>query len=141
MINGVIAQKLQNLDAVLIDLRSLGCLNVQELEQDWRTKRAVERSLQILVEIVIDVCQRILSLESLAPAATGRDALDRVIQMGILDRHDAYSKMVQFRNFLVHRYERVDNAILVDMVNRRLVDFEHFRNEILTYIRRKIHDD
>ncbi len=141
MINGVIAQKLQNLDAVLTDLRSLGCLNVQELEQDWRTKRAVERSLQILVEIVIDVCQRILSLESQAPAATGRDALDRVIQMGILGRHDAYSKMVQFRNFVVHRYERVDNAILVDMVNRRLVDFEQFRNEILTYIRRTIHDD
>jgi uncharacterized protein YutE (UPF0331/DUF86 family) len=141
MINGVIAQKLQNLDAVLIDLRSLGCLKVQELEQDWRTKRAVERSLQILVEIVIDVCQRILSLESQAPAATGRDALDRVIQMGILGRHDAYSKMVQFRNFVVHRYERVDNAILVDMVNRRLVDFEQFRNEILAYIRRKIHDD
>ncbi len=141
MINGVIAQKLQNLDAVLVDLRSLGCLKVQELEQDWRTKRAVERSLQILIEIVIDVCQRILSLESQAPAATGRDALDRVIQMGILGRHDAYSKMVQFRNFVVHRYERVDNAILVDMVNRRLVDFEQFRNEILAYIRRAIHDD
>ena len=141
MINGVIAQKLQNLDAVLVDLRSLGCLKVQELEQDWRTKRAVERSLQILIEIVIDVCQRILSLESQAPAATGRDALDRVIQMGILGRHDAYSKMVQFRNFVVHRYERVDNAILVDMVNRRLVDFEQFRNEILAYIRRTIHDD
>jgi uncharacterized protein YutE (UPF0331/DUF86 family) len=141
MNNGVIAQKLQNLDAVLTDLRSLGCLKVQELERDWRTKRAVERSLQILVEIVIDVCQRILSLESQAPAATGRDALDRVIQMGILGRHDAYSKMVQFRNFVVHRYERVDNEILADMVNLRLVDFEQFRNEILKYIRRTIHDD
>ena len=141
MVNGVIAQKLQHLDAVLTDLRSLGCLTVQELEQDWRTKRAVERSLQILVEIVIDICQRMLSLESQAPAATGRDALDRVIQMGILGRHDAYLKMVQFRNFLVHRYERVDNEILLDIVNRRLVDFERFRNEILTYIRRAIDDD
>jgi hypothetical protein len=53
MINGVIAQKLQNLDSVLIELHSLGCLTIQELEQDWRTKRAVERSLQILVEISI----------------------------------------------------------------------------------------
>jgi uncharacterized protein YutE (UPF0331/DUF86 family) len=61
MINGVIAQKLQHLDTILTELRSLGCLTVQDLEMDWRTKRAVERSLQILVEIVIDVCQRILS--------------------------------------------------------------------------------
>jgi len=58
-------------------------------------------------------------------------------QLGILGRHDAYSKMVQFRNFVVYRYERVDNAILADMVNLRLVDFEQFRNEILTYIRRR----
>ena len=67
--------------------------------------------------------------------------MDRVIRMGILGRHDAYSKMVQFRNFLVHRYERVDNEILVDMVNRRLVDFECFRNEILAYVRRTINGD
>ncbi len=136
MINGVIAQKLQNLDAVLVDLRSLGVLTVQELERDWRTKRAVERSLQILVEIVIDVCQRILSLSGQTPASTGRDALERLIQMGVLGRHNAYFKMVQFRNFVVHRYERVDNAILVDMVNRKLMDFECFRNEILTCVRK-----
>jgi len=63
----VIAQKLQNLDAILIELSSLGCLTVQKLDQDWCTKRVVERSLQILVEIVIDVYQRILSLSGQTP--------------------------------------------------------------------------
>jgi len=42
--------------------------------------------------------------------------------------------MVQFRNFIVHRYEKVDTAILVDMVNRRLSDFDRFRSEILDYV-------
>jgi uncharacterized protein YutE (UPF0331/DUF86 family) len=137
----VIAQKLQNLDSILLELRSLGLLTVQELEQDWRTKRAVERSLQIRVEIVIDICQRILSLTGQAPATTGRAAVDRAVQMGILGQYEAYFKMVQFRNFGVHRYERVDNAVLVDMVNRRLVDFERFRNEILVYVRKTIDAD
>lgn len=141
MINGVIAQKLQHIDTVLTELRSLGFLTVQDLEKDWRTKRAVERSLQILVEIVIDVCQRILSRLGQSPATTGRDAVDRVIALGILGQLDAYSKMVQFRNFVVHRYEQVDNVILVDMVNRRLVDFESFRNEILAYVKRILHED
>ena len=141
MINGVIAQKLQRIDTVLTELRSLGCLTIQDMEKDWRTKRAVERSLQILVEIVIDVCQRILSRLGQSPATTGRDAVDRVIALGILGQLDAYSKMVQFRNFVVHRYEQVDNEILVDMVNRRLVDFESFRNEILAYVKRILHED
>jgi uncharacterized protein YutE (UPF0331/DUF86 family) len=108
---------------------------------DWRTKRAVERSLQILVEIVIDVCQRILSRLGQTPATTGRDAVDRMNALGILGQRDAYSKMVQFRNFVVHRYEQVDNEILADMVNRRLVDFESFRNEILAYLKRTRHED
>lgn len=42
--------------------------------------------------------------------------------------------MIQFRNFIVHRYEQVDIEILVEIVNRRLSDFERFRNEVLAYV-------
>lgn len=58
MINGVIAQKMQTLDEVLTELRSLGQISVEQLDIDWRTRRAVERDLQIAVETMIDVCQR-----------------------------------------------------------------------------------
>lgn len=42
--------------------------------------------------------------------------------------------MVRFRNFIVHRYERIDLAILVGMVNRYLSNFDRFREEILNYV-------
>jgi uncharacterized protein YutE (UPF0331/DUF86 family) len=134
--NGVILQKLQALDQTLAELRSLGEVTVEALEEDWRVLRAVERDLQVLVEIVIDVCQRLLSLSKQAPATSGAEAVERCIQLGALSRKEAYEQMVRFRNFIVHRYERVDVEILVDMVNRRLEDFEHFRTEILDYVRR-----
>jgi uncharacterized protein YutE (UPF0331/DUF86 family) len=134
--NGVILQKLQALDQTLAELRSLGEVTVEALEEDWRVLRAVERDLQVLVEIVIDVCQRLLSLSKQAPATSGAEAVERCIQLGALSRKEAYEQMVRFLNFIVHRYERVDVEILVDMVNRRLDDFEHFRNEILDYVRR-----
>jgi uncharacterized protein YutE (UPF0331/DUF86 family) len=134
--NGVILRKLQALDQSLAELRSLGEVTVQALEEDWRVLRAVERNLQVLVEIVIDVCQRLISLSHQTPAATGTEAVERCIQLGALSRNIAYEKMVGFRNFIVHRYERVDVEILVDMVNRRLEDFERFRNEVLDYVRR-----
>ena len=134
VINGVILQKLQSLDQVLTELRSLGQVNIKILDEDWRIRRAVERDLQVLVEIVIDVCQRLISLSNQAPATNGAEAVERCIQLGALSRNEAYEKMVRFRNFIVHRYERVDVAILVDMVNRRLADFELFRIEILNYV-------
>jgi hypothetical protein len=71
MRNGVIAQKLQALDQVLGELRSLGTVTAAQLESDWRTRRAVERNLQVLIEVVIDVCQRLIALAGQTPATTG----------------------------------------------------------------------
>ena len=134
MLNGVVVHKLQLLDEVLLELRSLGQVEAAQLKRDWRTWRAVERDLQVLVEIVIDVCQRLISLTGQTPAATGVDAVERCIQLGALSDDDVYRSMVRFRNFIVHRYDRIDVRVLVDMVNHRLVDFEQFRTEILSYV-------
>lgn len=131
MINGVVLGKLQALDETLAELRSLGKVTADQLNRQWQTRRAVERDLQILVEIVIDVCQRIISLRKQTPAVTGAEAVRRCIQLGALTESEAYQKMVQFRNFVVHRYENIDVAILVDIINNRLLDFERFRDQIL----------
>jgi uncharacterized protein YutE (UPF0331/DUF86 family) len=135
MINGIILQKLQTLEEVLQELRSLGYLTTQQLNDDWRIQRAVERDLQILAEVVIDVCQRLLSLADQTPATTGADAIERCVKLGVLTSVDPYRRMVQFRNFIVHRYEKIDVTILVDVVNRRLGDFEQFKREVLSYAR------
>jgi uncharacterized protein YutE (UPF0331/DUF86 family) len=134
MINGVIVQKLQTLDEVLLELRTLGQIDADQLREDWRTRRAIERDLQVLVEIVIDVCQRIISLAGQTPATTGVDAVERCIRLGALSNSQAYRNMVRFRNFIVHRYDRVEADVLVDMVNHRLSDFELFRTDILAYV-------
>ncbi|MBM4144526.1 MAG: DUF86 domain-containing protein [Lentisphaerae bacterium] len=135
MMNGVIVSKLQSLEETLGELRSLGEITTEQLTREWRTRRAVERDLQVLVEVVIDVCQRILALLNQTPAATSADAVNRCIEAGILSESESYRKMVQFRNFVVHRYERIDVGILVDIVNNRLADFERFRDEVLSYAR------
>lgn len=49
---------------------------------------------------------------------------------------EAYQHMVQFRNFIVHHDDRVDTAILVEIVNQRFSDVERFRDEIMAYVQR-----
>ena len=70
MNNGILIAKLSALETTLNELRSLGVLTAEQLRADWRTRRAVERDLQIAVEVVIDVCQRLIALHGQAPAAT-----------------------------------------------------------------------
>lgn len=140
MKNGILISKLQSLEETLNELRSLGKVNSAQLSSDWRTRRAVERDLQIAVEVVIGVCQRIIALHNQAPAATSAQAIERCVQLGVLAGNAAYEKMVQFRNFVVHRYERIDVEILVEIVNNRLCDFEQFRDEVLRFCKSESSD-
>jgi len=133
MFNGVVVRKLQAIDVTLNELKSLGGVRAAEKSGDWRTRRAVERELQVLVEVVVDVCQRIVSLAGQTPAATGADAVERCVQLGAISDDENYRRMVQFRNFVVHRYESIDVEILADVVNNRLGDFAKFRDEVLRY--------
>jgi uncharacterized protein YutE (UPF0331/DUF86 family) len=94
------------------------------------------RDLQVLIEMMIDVCQRLIALAGQTPVTTAREAIERCVQPGILARYEAYHRMVQFRHFIVHHYERIDTAILADIVNQRLGDMERFRDEILAYVQR-----
>ena len=133
-VNGVILRKLGLIEQLLRELRSLGLLTVGQLEEDWRNRRAVERSLQIAVEAMIDICQRLLTVHGQTPAATGQESVARCVEMGILSSQAPYRRMVQFRNFIVHRYEQVDASILVDIVNCRLDAFEQFVREVREYV-------
>jgi uncharacterized protein YutE (UPF0331/DUF86 family) len=140
MINGVIVSKLQTLDEVLGELRSLGKIKTADMEKDWRLRRAIERDLQVLSEIVIDVCQRLISMAGQSPATSGVEAIARCVGLGVLGSVEPYRKMIQFRNFIVHRYERVDVNILTDIVDNRLGDFDQFRKEVMTYVSRRLEE-
>jgi uncharacterized protein YutE (UPF0331/DUF86 family) len=137
MLNGIIAHKLQALDRTLLELRSLGQVSVKQLRANWQTQRAIERNLQVLVEVVIDVCQRLLTIAGQSPATTSADAISRCIEMGALTRDENYTRMVRLRNFLVHRYEHIDPEVLINMVNQHLGDFEKFRDEVLAYVQNR----
>jgi len=38
--------------------------------------------------------------------------------------------MIQFRNYVVHRYERVDSSVLITIISEHLDDLTLFRNEV-----------
>jgi uncharacterized protein YutE (UPF0331/DUF86 family) len=128
--NGVILKKFAVMDDEIARLRALGEMSVARLDADHFLKHGVERALQICIEVVVDVAQRILSLENRQPAPTAFDALLALEAMGIIASAERYRAMVQFRNFIVHRYECVDPTVLVDILNHRLGDLTAFRDEV-----------
>lgn len=86
MLNGVITRKLEALEETLHELESLGKVTLETLQNDWLVRRAIERDLQILVEVVIDVCHRLISGAGTAPASSAIEAVRKCVRLGVLFR-------------------------------------------------------
>ncbi len=136
-INGIVLRKIEIIDETLRELRDLENITTAKLEQDFFLKKGIERALQVCVEALIDIAHRIISLETRSPCSTASKALEAIESLGVIASASEYKPMVQFRNIVVHRYENVDNEIIVGILKRNLDDFDKYINEIQGYAKRK----
>ena len=89
-----------------------------------------ERALQVSIEIVIDIAERLIALAGAGPVATAGDAIRKCVDLGYLKSEHPYQAMVRFRNFVVHQYEQIDPEITYTLATQKLSDFRAFRKEI-----------
>ena len=128
--NGIVLSKLNHLKEQLRDLRSWDLGTLSEFSADSMSRCAVERALQVSIESMIDVCERILAIEKEIPQSTSAGNLRKVAEMGIIKDVERFLPLISFRNFIVHRYEHVDPEMLYTIVKQKLVDFDDFIEEI-----------
>ena len=129
--NGVIQRKLALLDKQVIRLRgSLKNISFDEFSQSWEKRSMTERALQVAVEIMIDITERIIALENAGLVASAAEGIETLVSLGVLQSQNPYVEMVRFRNLIVHQYEEIDPSILYNLATKRLDDFRKFRNEI-----------
>jgi len=129
--NGVIQRKFALLDKHLFELQKhLKNVDLSAFRNDWALRSMTERALQVMVEIVIDVAERIIALENAGPVATSAEAFERLVDLHVFKSSQPYMDMVKFRNMLVHQYEEIDPEIIYTIATSRLENFRQFRNEI-----------
>ena len=129
--NGVVQRKLALLDTQVRQLKkSLDKISFSDFAGSWEKRSMTERALQVSVEIIIDVAERIIAIEGAGPVATAAEAIETLVNLNVLKSTQPYVDMVRFRNLIVHQYEEIDPAILFDLATKRLDDFRKFRNEI-----------
>jgi uncharacterized protein YutE (UPF0331/DUF86 family) len=129
--NGVIQRKLALLDQQVLRLEeSLRDIDYPQFKNSWVLRSMAERAIQVAAEIVIDIAERIISIENAGPAATAIEALDALVRLRVLPSAQPYANIVRFRNLIVHQYEQIDPSILYDLAKNRLGDFRVFRSVI-----------
>ena len=117
---------------------TLAGVDEQVYLEDPLLQAAVERNLQVISQIVLDVGTHIIAEQGWEGPETYEDVVE------ILSHHGAVSQslarrlrwMAGFRNVLVHEYLRVDPRIVYEMATQRLGDYIQFAREIAGWMER-----
>jgi uncharacterized protein YutE (UPF0331/DUF86 family) len=108
----------------------------KEYSDDIRLRRAMERSLQIAVEVCLDIGRRIIAQEGFRYPEDNADVFrvlyeEKVVSSKLLA---ALIDMAKFRNLVVHDYARIDDAKVYAILKKRLGDFDAFARAIVDYL-------
>ena len=101
-----------------------------ELEQDLNQLRAssdaktltkfeylaLERTLQLLVEVAIGISKRVLKSQGLAVPTEARKSLERLKQEGLDSSNIDWRGAIGMRNALVHDYLDIDEEIVLEVL-------------------------
>ncbi len=128
--------KIDQLDSYIAELKGIAPKSFGEY-QTVEKKRACERLLQVSVEVVIDICNLLVSGLRLGLPAEEEDLFRKLVKAGVItkDMGGRLREMRGFRNILVHEYAQVDDKLVYEAVKTKLEDFGLFRQEVLAYLR------
>ena len=127
--NGVIEAKLRVIEMTLHEMESWQIDSFSAFKSSSLLQKAVERALQVAIEAMIDTSEHILALEK-EPASTALSAIIRLQELGMISNDKDYMEMIRFRNFIVHRYEKIDIEIVYSILKNKLPQFRKFIHEI-----------
>jgi uncharacterized protein YutE (UPF0331/DUF86 family) len=122
------------MDTYLIQIREFSKISLNEYQENWKTQRIVERTLQILVEECIDMANHIIADEGLRLPVGYADAFQVLVENKIIPKKlsATMEKMAKFRNVVIHQYEKIDPRIVVAILHKNLTDFERYKKAILS---------
>jgi len=132
----LIGRKLTQLDTYLGQIKEFSKVSITAYKNDWRMQRIVERTLQMLIELCIDIANHIISDESMRLPSGYADTFMVLMEKKVINRNlfKTMDKMAKFRNVVVHQYEKIDPAIVVSILHQNLKDFENYKRSIIKYL-------
>ncbi|OHA54127.1 MAG: hypothetical protein A2Z62_00085 [Candidatus Terrybacteria bacterium RIFCSPLOWO2_02_42_20] len=135
-----IISKLQKLDEYIKYLKEVQKINKNQFVEDYHFFGLAERYLQLSIEILLDVGKLLIVIKGLKRPEENQEIFSALCDEKIISEKLADNLMgiANFRNILVHDYEKIDREIVYEKLRDNLEDFENFRKEIVGYVNKHI---
>jgi uncharacterized protein YutE (UPF0331/DUF86 family) len=139
----LILRKLAQLETYQSQIEAYRQISSVQYRADWKTQRIVERTLQLMIELCVDIANHVISDQQLPVPTSYANAFEVLNQAGLVsgDLTKTMVQMAKFRNILVHQYAEVDGEIVVAILQSRLNDFVRFREELVGALKRPASTD
>ncbi len=130
---------MEKLSVCLNKLEPFQSKEKEELLQDPYLQDIIERNLEVSAQSVIDIANRIISIENLEKPLDYYDAIMRLGEAGILPLKFAkkLAPIAGFRNILVHDYLDINWDEVYKNLHQ-LDDIVRFTKQIKTWMKEKI---
>lgn len=101
---------------------------------DCLRQDAVAMNLQRAAELTIDIANHLIRVRKLGLPRDSRESFSLLQQAGLIDTEmmRKLQGMVGFRNILVHEYQKMDMAIMMQVIKHHSRDLLVFANRALS---------
>jgi len=107
---------------------------LQKYRNSWKDKDSAERNIQKIVEAIIDIGKMLIAERKLHEPSNNREVFI------ILEENDIFpsefisliDKMIGMRNIIVHSYDRIDDAIVYNVLKKNLKDMKKLTTSLRT---------
>lgn len=134
----VVASRLKLLAEYVDELHGyqIQAISFHTYQDNKMLRRAVERALQVAVEVCLDIGRRIVAVEGFRYPETNQDVFRILAEERVLpaDLLPTLLEMARFRNLIVHDYARIDDARVYVILKKRLGDFDAFAEVVRAYL-------
>jgi uncharacterized protein YutE (UPF0331/DUF86 family) len=132
----LIGRKLAQIDSYLSQIGEFSKISANTYKNEWKTQRIVERTLQILIETCVDIANHIISDQGMRVPTGYADAFGVLKEAKVIPKKlgETMERMAKFTNVVVHQYEKIDPAIVINILHNNLRDFEKYKKAIIRYL-------
>lgn len=108
-------------------------------KKNLEKKRFCERTLQLAIEVCLDISYMLLKELRLGVPANEETVFDKLKDAQIFSEQlsEKLSKMKKFRNVLIHRYVQIEDHLVYEHALHEQDDFKQFKKEVLTFLLKK----
>jgi uncharacterized protein YutE (UPF0331/DUF86 family) len=136
----LVAQKLKQLALRIAKVEAQCPPGAAELAEDSDLLDLVSFNLLLAVQACIDLATHLIADEAWEPAATAREALERLQARGVISRQslEALRNAIGLRNIVAHGYSGVQPGFIHAAATGGLADLNRFASEVSAWVEGRI---